>query len=255
MAGRADKKPSLRHKGWLAWVLGSADNYEGYFAQSRSLALSFVLIAPLLLVYEVALVMYGPARPRGASLFIKKLLAAVFSGRAGLVLNITVAALLLVAVFVLARRGGLRLNLILPMVLESAGWALLLVGVAVLVWFRLPKVPLAAGGSGPSMGERIITSIGAGVYEEILFRLLLTSLLYLVGLKIFQERAGYAGTFAVSLSALAFALCHDVRPGLPLLFYFVIGLFLSTLYTLRGLGVVVYTHVIYDLIVYLGQRA
>jgi len=240
-------------KGWLAWVLGSADNFDGYFAQSRSLALSFVLIAPLLLLYEVALIYYPPVRAQGAGRFVRDLLSGVFHSRAGIVLNIAVVLLLLLAVFVLAKRGGLRLNLIIPMVLESAGWAAALVGIAVLVYHRLPRfwIQMCAAGSSPV--KDVIGSIGAGVYEEILFRLFLTSALYLAGLRLFQERTGYAACFAVTISSVVFAMCHGTTLNINFLFYFASGVFFSALYTYRGLGVAVYTHVIYDIVVLLGR--
>jgi len=257
--GAPARRPKKK-KSWLSWVLGSADDFEGYFAQSRSLALSFVLIAPLLFIYELALV-YSSARPGGAGGFLREIFHAAFRSRAGMVLNIVVVLLLLVAIFVLAKRGGLRLNLVIPMVIESVVWAGALVLLCMFVCQRLTDVLLSLDSEAV---QGVIRSIGAGIYEEILFRLILTSLLYLIGLKLFNERAGYAAAFAVTLSAAVFALCHVMAPGavplthprgqLNLLFYFASGLFFSVLYTYRGLGVAAYTHVIYDIVVFVGNH-
>ncbi len=231
--------------GGLAWMLGAPGHAEGYFAQSRSLALSFVLIAPVLLVYEFALIHYPPVQDRKAGQFLRDILTSVFQGRAGMALNLAVLLLLLLAIIVLAGRGRLHLGLVFPMVLESAGWAALLVGIGICC-------RLALNGHAENVTEEVIRSMGAGVYEEILFRLLLTSLLYLVGLRLFRKRSGDAAVFAVVLGALAFALCH--RPGHPiyLLFHFSSGVVFSGLYIWRGLGVAVYTHVIYNVIVVLA---
>lgn len=244
-SGRADRD-------WLSWVLGSADNFEGYVAQSRSLALSFVLIAPLLLLYEVALVWCPRAHASGAGRVVRDTLSAVFRTREGITVNAIVLALLLVTVVLLARRRQLRLNLILPMMLESTAWAVVLVGIAVLIFRRLSNIALNIGGAGPGVLLNVIDSVGAGVYEEILFRLVLTSILYFVGMKLFGERSSVVAMFAVTGSALVFAVCHVTAPGLVLFFYFVLGVFFSGLYTWRGLGVAVYTHIIYDIIVELG---
>jgi len=255
---RADRKD----QSWLACVLGSADNFGGYLEQSRGLALSFVLIAPLLLAYEIALLYYPPAQPRGAGRFLKEIFYAVFQTRAGMALNIIVALLLLLAIFLLARRRRLRLSFIIPMVLESAAWAVVLVGIAVLICYRLPNVRLEIGAAGSAVFSDVINSIGAGVYEEILFRLLLTSILFLGGLRMFNQRTGYAAAFAAVISAAIFALCHvwawnepfkDPQVWIYLLFYFTSGVFFAVLYTFRGLGVAVYTHVIYDIVVLLGS--
>ena len=243
-----------KSKGWLAWVLGSSDNFDGYFAQSRSLALSFVLIAPLLLAYEVALVYYPPAKAVGAGRFLRNVLGSVFQTRAGMVLNVVVIVVLLVAVFVLAKRGGLRLNLIIPMVLESTAWAAGLVGIAVVICFRLPYFLLDVGGGGSGVVQELVASIGAGVYEEIVFRLLLTSILYLAGLKLFQNRSGYAACFAIIIGSLIFAACHGVAFGFLFVFFFVSGVYFSVLYTYRGLGVAVYTHAIYNIVVVLVKH-
>ena len=254
-------KPEKERQGWLAWVLGSSDNFDGYFAQSRSLALSFVLVAPLLMIYEVALV-YSPARATGAGKFLKDLLSGVFAARAWTAFNAVVVVLLLAAVLVLVKRRRLRLNLILPMLLESAVMAAVLVGIAVLFYRRFPHVGVALGHAGSVAFLDVMGSVGAGVYEEIVFRLFLTSALLLAGLKLFGERLVWAAIFAAAASALIFAWCHVAAPGavslghpqgwLNLGFYFTSGVFFAILYIFRGLGVAVYTHVAYDLVVLLG---
>lgn len=254
----ARAEPEPQRKSWLAWVLGSSDDFEGYFAQSRSLALSFVLVAPLLLIYEIALVHYRPARPTATKRVVDDLLFAVFSTRAGLALNIIVFLFLVLAVIALARRRRLKVGLIVPMLLESAGLAVALVGIAVLLYRGLTNVPLEMAPAGSRIALKVIGAVGAGVYEEILFRLLLTSLLYLAGLKLFSYKSFDAALFAIIISALIFAGCHvmvlGTRSRLDMLFYFISGVFFGALYTWRGLGVAVYTHVIYDMIIFLAER-
>jgi membrane protease YdiL (CAAX protease family) len=262
MARKSDKTEEAKRskkRTWSAWMLGYADGYEGYFAQSRSLALSFVLIAPLLLIYELALMYYTPAKATGAGGALRNTLSRLFQTRPGMILNIAVVVLLLVAVFVAARKRTLRVNLIVPMVLESAVWSIVLVGIAVLICNQSTVTLDTGGGGARSIVLKVIWSIGAGVYEEIVFRLILASLLCYAGWKLFDEDIGKARTFAVVTSALLFALCHFVVPGARplggpgglalLLFYFTSGLFFSMLYIYRGLGVAVYTHVIYDIVV------
>ena len=257
---KKNRPSDQENPGWLTWIPGSSDGFEGYWVQSRGLALSFVLIAPLLLAYEIALLYYPPARAAGAGRFLKNVFYTVFHNRAGMVLNIIVALFLLLAIFILARRKRLRLSFIIPMVFESAVWSVGLVLIAVLICYRLPNVRLDVGGAGPTVFTDVVSSIGAGVYEEILFRLGLTSAFFIAGLRMFKQRAAHAAVFAAVVSAAVFALCHVLAWDEPfkdpliwfyLLFYFTSGVFFSLLYTFRGLGVAVYTHVIYDIVVLL----
>lgn len=249
---------SRQGKGWLAWVLGSADSYEGYFAQSRSLALSFVLIAPLLIVYEASLIYYPTIRMRGAGGWIRSAFSWVFHSRAGIVVNAVVVAALLVSVAVLARRGRLRLALIVPMVLESAAWAAAHIGIAIFVIRTMLRKPIPSGLGGSPDLRNLVSAVGAGVYEEILFRLLLTSFLFWLGLQLFEGEAKCAIAFAVVIGSLVFAICHVPTPStradwMLLVYFFCCGLVWSAVYVFRGLGVAVYAHAIFDIIAYLGQ--
>jgi hypothetical protein len=101
---------------------------------------------------------------------------------------------------------------------------------------------------------RIITFVGAGIYEEVLFRLLLffvlRSLLRLIGLPPL-----IAGLLTTGLSAVLFSLAHHIGPyGEPFgayvfLFRALAGLYFGLLYQLRGFGIAVGTHASYDVLV------
>ena len=246
---------------WLTWIPESPDGQDSYWVQSRGLALSLVLIAPLILAYEVALIWY--AKPTGAGRFMKSVFYEVFHNHAGMVLNIVLAMFVLLAIIVLARRRRLRLRFIIPMVVESALWAVVVVLLAIVICQRLPNVQLTLGGSASTTFSNVVSSIGAGVYEEILFRLGLTSAIFIGTHKLLKQRPGYAIGLAAVISAAAFAFCHIWAWEEPfkqpliwfyLLFYFASGVFFAVLYMLRGLGVAVYTHVIYDIVVLLTNQ-
>ncbi len=102
--------------------------------------------------------------------------------------------------------------------------------------------------------SQILTYIGAGIYEEVLFRLVLfvglCGVLRVVGLpKII------AVPVAMAAAALAFAAAHHIGPyGEPMRAdYFVFrtcaGLFFTLLFVLRGFGIAVGAHVGYDVLV------
>ena len=99
----------------------------------------------------------------------------------------------------------------------------------------------------------VLLSMGAGIYEELLFRLIGIAMLHmiLVDLLALPEHWGAIG--AVIGSAIGFAMYHfpsftDVRLGLGL-FYTVAGVYFALIYVTRGFGIVVGTHALYDVLV------
>jgi hypothetical protein len=111
--------------------------------------------------------------------------------------------------------------------------------------------PLA---SAPA-ATRVMLSLGAGLYEELLFRVILVSGITLIARRVFRWRPWIAGTIAVSVSALTFAAFHYIGPyGDPLrldsfVFRLLGGIAFSLLYVSRGFGITAWTHACYDLLV------
>ena len=101
---------------------------------------------------------------------------------------------------------------------------------------------------------RIIAFLGAGVYEEVLFRLLLLPLaVWLIHLAGGARRVQIAG--AIVATSLLFALAHYVGEyGDPLdwttfLFRFSAGAFFGGLFVWRGFGIAAGAHALYDIFV------
>jgi hypothetical protein len=109
-----------------------------------------------------------------------------------------------------------------------------------------------------SRSAQILVSLGAGIYEEFVFRvLLLAGLVFLLHrLLCLQLRLAY-GVAAV-LGAALFSAFHYIGPfgealQLPsFVFRFVAGLMLTALYLARGYGITAYTHSLYDLWIIFG---
>ncbi|MGL6095764.1 MAG: CPBP family intramembrane glutamic endopeptidase [Fimbriiglobus sp.] len=105
----------------------------------------------------------------------------------------------------------------------------------------------------PAAGE-VITYVGAGVYEEVIFRLGLFSLAAFL-LRVVKVPWPAGIILAALGSALAFAAAHHVGPnGEPMvparfLFRTAAGLFFTVLYVLRGFGIAVGAHAGYDILV------
>jgi membrane protease YdiL (CAAX protease family) len=144
------------------------------------------------------------------------------------------------------------------MVLESVAYAL---GLWLLSRALAPLLDhlgyMNVGGGSDSPWSRVLPYVGAGLYEETLFRLiLLSSMLGL--LRVLETPPWLAATLAAVGSATLFAAAHHVAPhGQPyatflFLFRMAAGLYFAALFQLRGYGIVVGAHACYNLMVSVG---
>jgi hypothetical protein len=159
------------------------------------------------------------------------------------------------------RRGGrLEARVFAWMSAEAAVLALafgLVIGTITARLLTPFSASLAIGALQPemSLGARLMLSLGAGLYEELLFRVLLVSGLLLVARRVFRWRPTLANTFAVGVGALIFSAFHYIGPfGDPLrldsfVFRAIAGVAFSALYVFRGFGITAWTHALYDVLV------
>jgi membrane protease YdiL (CAAX protease family) len=107
----------------------------------------------------------------------------------------------------------------------------------------------------------LMISLGAGLYEELVFRVLLVSGLLLGARFVFGWRRATAATFAVVVGALIFSAFHYIGPygdalELPsFLFRAIAGVAFSALYVTRGFGITAWTHALYDVFVLAARGA
>ena len=243
---------------------------DGYFAASRAHRHSLVFALPLLLLYEgLAAALGGTAGSEvrnGADVVITSLFQAVAGRYEPLLFAIVVIG---TSIWLVARdiRGGGRLRFLYfpAMLLEAAALASVF-GIAVgLVTSQILR-PIAAGASSGASGAvlaaaplqgldaatRLMVSLGAGLYEELLFRVILVAAIAFVGRVFIGWRPFTAGAVATIVGALLFSAFHYVGPyGDPFqlpsfVFRAVAGLFFSALYLVRGFGITAWTHALYD---------
>jgi membrane protease YdiL (CAAX protease family) len=108
---------------------------------------------------------------------------------------------------------------------------------------------------------RVAMSIGAGLYEELVFRMLVIALLHAVLVDV-AKLSGRTGTgIAIAISALLFMMYHWLggAPGsvslVDNLFYFAAGLYFGLIFVLRGFGIVAAAHALYDIAVVVALPA
>ena len=233
-----------------------------YWASSRSHRYSLVFAMPLLVLYEL-LEAVSPVRASGGVVRngADVLLTGVFSWMLGPRGPLVFMALVIggaLWLIVRDRSGGqFRVSTLGAMLGESLVLALLfglVVGTAT-VHLVGPLRSLSAGGGlngGPL--ARLTLSLGAGLYEELLFRVVIVALLS-NGLRFLGLSRIFAGTLAVIAGALLFSAFHYVGPfGEPMrlesfVFRTLAGLAFSALYLTRGFGITAWTHALYDVAV------
>ncbi len=99
-------------------------------------------------------------------------------------------------------------------------------------------------------------AIGAGLFEELLFRVLLMQGLVKIN-TYFIKSLTINYVLAVTISAFLFSASHHIGNGAYIFtwhsffFRFLAGLFFSGLYSVRGFSVTAYTHMWYDIFVIL----
>ena len=103
--------------------------------------------------------------------------------------------------------------------------------------------------------EQFYLAIGAGIWEELLFRVGAIGLSLSFLSKIIGYSSIYSAIIAIIFSAVLFSLFHYLGPFGDHFAYksfylrTIAGIFLGALYLFRGFGITVYTHIFYDMII------
>ena len=243
-----------------------------YFDVSRSPRYSVLFALPLLIAYEALAA--ALANPRsssqvrnGADVLLKEAFIAV-AGRNGPL--IFIAAVVGVGIWFIARDikrtgQGVRPLVFGGMMAESIALAGIFgVVIGTLTVKLLGSLHILSMMAAPtqiatmSWSTRLMLSLGAGLYEELLFRVLLVSALAAGARIVFGFGTRGAGVFATIVGALIFSAFHYIGPyGDPFrltsfTFRAISGVAFSALYLTRGFGITAWTHSLYDAFLLLG---
>ena len=237
-----------------------------YLRVSRSATYGFLSAIPLFLGYEVLMVLGRSSVQVSAEKWLKDGLS-----RFGVVghLALGLGVLLVGVLIMIAERpkevpikpgylGGIVGESLLwtPFFAVATGW---------LVHKAMPQAalwPLAATLTQQNRLTRVGLALGAGVYEELLFRVLLVGGMCWLGSQAFPKHRTAVRVTTACVGAFVFSLIHYIGPlGDPVgfnttfiysfLFRYIAGLLLNTLYLVRGFGVAAWTHAWYDVMVLL----
>ncbi len=258
------KTPAAPRKNpWTQWA-------GDYWRESRRPLASLAFVLPLLVFYEAGVVLLGTQAVRnGADVWLRQLLDHLGFGQYFLLPALTIAVLLAWH-HVSRERWQLSVVVLYAMFAECA-----VLGLALLVTGRLQGLLMqtlagdARVGGDVSMSlmwlfagraafvGRVLGFLGAGIYEEMLFRLLL---LPPVGLCIQQlgARRGMRVFAAVVLTSGLFAAAHyvgaqgEMFQAFTFWFRFTAGVVFAVLFVYRGFGIAAGTHALYDIFVSCG---
>ncbi|MSU80509.1 MAG: CPBP family intramembrane metalloprotease [Gemmataceae bacterium] len=245
-----------------------------YWQATRHPWACVLFVLPLLAIYEVGLYFTATeadAMRNGADAWLR-----TFLTHLGIEPTYE-APVLLICVLLgwgLIRREGRptdKVGVWAGMMGESAAYAVLLLGLSQAVWLMLiradvwlgrpnPRVLLQIAGEidpdglDPMWGQ-LVGYLGAGIYEETLFRLLTYGGL----LRLFSWNESKVSLWVILLSAFASALlfagAHHIGPNgdafslYVLTFRMFAGIYFAALYHLRGFGIAVGAHAGYDVLV------
>ena len=226
-----------------------------YLLKSRTSFYSFLFTLPLFFLYEVNILFLSwddiLVVRNGADFLMRNILESFdIYGLYGLGLFFFLGLLVTYIFFIKEdQQQEVNVNFLFIMLAESMLWS-------VVLYFLLFKfMVLLMNPVGKTILQQVTLAIGAGIYEEFLFRVLLIAGLSGILGFVFMWDKTFKNIIAVVLSGGIFSAFHfmgeygDFFSMELFLIRFFAGLILGVLYMYRGFGITAYTHSIYDLIV------
>ena len=110
-----------------------------------------------------------------------------------------------------------------------------------------------------SWKEGLVFSVGAGIYEELVFRLIIIVAAHILLSDLLALPAKWSAAGTIAISAVSFALYHPFDTYAAwqwssedwgrFAFYSLAGFYFAAIYVYRGFGIVAATHALYDVMV------
>ena len=234
-----------------------------YFDDAHRPLHCLVFLLPMVIFYELGSILVAPNLPEAieSRVIAFQLLRQFFAlfGATSFYLPGLAVVVILLAWHVAANQPW-KLNrwTLLGMTIESMLLAIPLVVFSQVVGQYAAGQVLAAAGEqvlaaapAPAWPNELLLSIGAGIYEELLFRLILISLLSILLVDLLKTSVHTALVAMVFISAAAFSGYHYLGQEQftwpSFVFRTCAGVYLAGMFVLRGFGVTVGCHATYDI--------
>jgi membrane protease YdiL (CAAX protease family) len=228
----------------------------GYFRWSRDPAMGLFSVLPLWLIYIFIRWQLVPDERNGAEILLLQQLDRM-GEHAHLYVSAGFALLMVLAATSLVRQRVPWSRVAAVIALEGVVYGVMLGPIASAMSSSANRI-LAMGPVPSSMTANLVGSMGAGIFEELVFRLFLMSALVWIGMRAVKSWGlprWIAGFFAIAGSALVFSwfhhLCGEPFDKGRFIFRTMAGVLLGLLMWVRGYGVCVYTHTVYNMYFYL----
>ena len=222
---------------------------------------SAILVFPLFIIYQLGILLSRGLN--GVDFVTASLVEFADRDLGNYLLGLSAMLIAYAAILVLLRRNdSFDPRAFVPVLLESSFYALSMGSIILFVMRRFVEIvpglavdgPLSAAlASGLGFLDVVVISAGAGLHEELLFRLLgVGGLSWLLAGITGPKRAWVV---ALLISSLSFSLAHHLGPSgeaftfAAFVYRTLAGVFFALIYQVRGFAVAVWTHAIYDVYV------
>lgn len=231
-----------------------------YLERSSSLLYSYLVVLPLFLLYEL-LIYLGQPSDQQVRISVDVWLKSLINLTGFDLLTTTFLLVLTIGVVIIfmerKRLKEVQLATFLWMHVESIAYAIIMaIGVGFVIQGLFGLLQSNSEITTLSFIDQFALSLGAGLYEELFFRVILVGALFFF-LKALFAKEWMAALIAAIIGALIFSAVHyvgnmgDVFTWQSFAFRALAGLVLNALYVLRGFGIAATTHAWYDVIVLL----
>jgi membrane protease YdiL (CAAX protease family) len=256
-------KQDARSKPSGTAALDLSGRRDGYTRLATRPLHILAFLVPLIALFEFGAWRYLGADPaQRETILAQRMLEELFAwlGVTGLHLPAILTVVVLLIWHVLTRdRWRVRAGVVGGMWLEAAVWTapLLVLGVILARALGVGLEPASETDlalAEASLGEKWTIAIGAGLFEELLFRLLGITLMMLVFEDVLRLGKKWAVACALVVTSVAFSWYHhpftDGGVDWGLATYFTLaGAYFGLVYVTRGFGIAVGVHALYDLVV------
>jgi hypothetical protein len=233
------------------------DYLKQYWKQSKSPLYSLVFTLPLIIIYELLIFSMNHSDivgiRNGADALFRQFFAMFGIYGFYLVGFVIMLVLFLIYYFQITekKREPFNKQFFLLMIMESMVYAYLLR----LIMDRLLSVGLT---DVQALGNKEIFAmcIGAGVYEELVFRIIFLQAVIIISRHLLRFSRPSSIVTGVIVASLIFSGFHyigafgDQLDVYSFFFRFLAGVILAVIFLFRGYGIAVYSHAIYDLLLF-----
>lgn len=215
---------------------------------------SLLFLLPLILFYEVACLLPHP--PDGAAADDRVIAFHLLQGffqllgnQAAWMPGLAVVVVLTATHLVSRQPWRFRKKAVALMYVESVAWALPLIAVNHITQMAATRL------EAQTWVANLALCVGSGIYEELVFRLVLISVLVIIGADLLRLPQDATLVASVLIAAVMFALHHhppfggDPFEGVRFTFRCLAGVFLGAIFVFRGYGPAAGAHIAHNLLI------